>query len=373
MFQKVEFYDGGKLPGWQSFLDELSKDNTAGIALFVAEETPFNYKRLQPLLKKLEINVFGCIFPEVIYKGSRYKKGVVGCTFKEAVAIKAVKNLKNFTENLSRNFILENTESILVFYDAWENNTTFFIETLYEISKKDITFLGGGAGSLKDMKRPSLFTADEYFTGGAVIAAVEDYMSIGMTHGLQPIFEPFIASEVNKHILKSINWQPAFEYYKNIVEKDVGIEITKDNFLDIAKSYPLGMLKYDKEIIPRCLLGIKNGNNILLGSEIPENSIMVVMKGNPDKLVTAAGLAAEQAKIAFISKKKTYPEKVLIIECITRTLFLENKFKDQMKLIESKAGSGALVFGILTLGEIASIGDKYIELYNKTLIIGMGE
>jgi hypothetical protein len=373
MFQKVEFYDGGELPGWQPFLDELSKDKPAGIVLFVADETQFDYKQIQPLLKKMEINILGCIFPEVIYKGSRYKKGVVGCTFKAAVAIKAVKNLNDFKGNLSRSFITENTESILVFYDYSANNTTFFIETLYEISGKSTTFLGGGAGSLKDKKRPSLFTADEYFTDGAIVAAVEDYISIGISHGLQPIFEPFIASEVNKQILKSINWQPAFEYYKNIVEKDAGIKITKDNFFDIAKSYPLGMLKYDNEIIPRCPLAIKNENSILLGGEIPENSIMVVMKGNHEKLVTAAGLTAEQAKTAFKNKKKKSPVKVLIIECITRTMFLENKFKDQIKLIESKAGSGALLFGILSLGEIASISDKYIEQYNETLVIGMGE
>lgn len=373
MFQKVEFYDGGKLSGWDSFLDKLAKDNAAGIALFVAEETPFNYKSLQPLFKKLETNVFGCIFPEVIYKGSRYKKGVVGCSFKAGVTIEAVKNLNGFKGYFSNKFISANTESIFVFYDAWADNTPFLIETLYEISGKETTFIGGGAGSLKDKKRLSLFTADEYFSDGAIIAAVEDYISIGITHGWQPIYDSFIASEVNKQILKSINWQPAFEYYKNIIEKEAGIKITKDNFLDIAKSYPLGMLKYDNEIIPRCPLDIKNENSILLGGEIPENSVMVVMKGYPEKLVTAAASTAEQAKTAFKNKKQISPSKVLIIECITRALFLENKFQNQIKLIESKAGSCALLFGILTLGEIASISDKYIEQYNKTLVIGMGE
>jgi hypothetical protein len=50
MFQKIKFYDGQELEGWQPFLKELSKDNAKGILLFVGEETPFDYKQLQPLL-----------------------------------------------------------------------------------------------------------------------------------------------------------------------------------------------------------------------------------------------------------------------------------------------------------------------------------
>jgi len=52
MFQKIKFYDGEKPEGWQPFLKELSKDNAKGILLFVGEETPFDYKQIQPLLKK---------------------------------------------------------------------------------------------------------------------------------------------------------------------------------------------------------------------------------------------------------------------------------------------------------------------------------
>ena len=84
------------LKGWQPFLNELSKDNATGILLIVAEETPFDYKQIQPLLKKIKIVVWGGIFPEVIYNGSRYKQGVVGCAFKSLVSIEVIKNLKRF-------------------------------------------------------------------------------------------------------------------------------------------------------------------------------------------------------------------------------------------------------------------------------------
>ena len=373
MFQKIQFYDGQEPEGWQPFLKELSKDNAKGILLFVGEETPFDYKQLQPLLKTMGIEVCGAIFPEVIYNGSLYKQGVVGCAFQSPVSIEVIKDLSKFKGNFSEDFVSKNTRTLLIFTSAYADNIPLLIETLYEKYFKETVFIGGSAGSIINVDRPPLFTCDDLFAGGAIIAAVEDFMSVGINHGLQPVSEPAIASSVDKNILKSINWEPAFEYYKRIVEQDAGIKLTADSFLDVAKSYPLGILKYDTEIILRVPLSVGEENSLLFASELPENSVLVVTKAYPDKLIAAAGTAAEQAKIAFESKKKISPGKALIVDCLARALFLEDRINDELKIIANKAGSDVFLFGFLSLGEIASTGDKYIELYNKTVVIGMGE
>ena len=373
MFQKLDFYDGLELEGWQPFLKELSKDNTQGILLFVGEETPFDYKQIQPLLKKMDIEVMGAVFPEVIYNGSLYKQGVVGCAFQSPVSIEVIKDLSEFKGGFSEDLVSNNTRTVLVFTDAYTDNVPLLIETLYEKNFKEIAFIGGAAGSIINMDQPSLFTSDDFFSGGAIIIAVEDFMSLGVNHGLLPVSEPAIASSVDKNILKSINWEPAFDYYKRIVEKDAGIRLTTESLLDVSKSYPFGMLKYDGEIILRVPISVGEENSILFASEMPENSVLVVTKAYPDKLIAAAGTAAEQARIAFESKNGKYPGKALIVDCLARALFLEERFDDELKIITDKAGSDLFLFGFLSLGEIASIGDKYIELYNETIVIGMGE
>ena len=233
MFQKIKFYDGQELEGWQPFLNELSKDNTKGILLFVGEETPFDYKKLQPLLKTMDIVVWGGIFPEVIYNGSLYKQGVVGCAFQSPVSIEVIKDLSKFKGDLSHDFISKNTRTLLIFNDGGAGNTPLLIETLYEKNFKEIVFFGGGAGSIINIDQPSLFTEDDFFAKGAIIAAVEDFISVGINHGCQPVSEPAIASSVDTNILRSINWEPAFEYYKRIVEQDSGLKLTVDGFLDV--------------------------------------------------------------------------------------------------------------------------------------------
>jgi hypothetical protein len=373
MFQKIKFYDGQELEGWQPFLKELSKDNAKGILLFVGEETPFDYKQLQPILKTMDIEVWGGIFPEVIYNGSLYKQGVVGCAFKSPVSIEVIKDMSKIKSNFPEDFVSKNTQTLLILTSAYADNIPLLIETLYEKYFKGMTFIGGSAGSIINIDQPSLFTCDDIFAGGAIIAAVEDFMSVGINHGCQPISEPAIASSVDKNIIRSINWEPAFEYYKRIVEQDAGIKLTADSFLDVAKSYPLGILKYDTEIILRVPLSVGEENSLLFVSEMPENSVLVVTKAYPDKFIAAAGLAAEEAKIAFESKKKISPGKALIVDCLARALFLEDRFNDELKIIANKTGNDVFLFGLLSLGEIASTGDKYIELYNKSIVIGMGE
>ena len=373
MFQKIEFYDGQELEGWEPFLRELSKDNTKGILLFVGEETPFDYKQLQPILKTMGIEVWGGIFPEVIYNGFLYKQGVVGCAFQSPVSIEVVKDLSKFKGNFPEDFVSKNTKTLLILTSAYADNIPLLIETLYEKYFKEMTFIGGSAGSIINVDQPSLFTCDDIFAGGAIIAAAQDFMSVGINHGCQPVSEPAIASSVDKNIIRSINWEPAFEYYKRIIEQDAGIKLTADSFLDVAKSYPLGILKYDTEIILRVPISVSEENSLLFASELPENSVLVVTKAYPDKLIAAAGTATEQAKIAFESKMKTSPGKALIVDCLARALFLEDRINDELQNIANKAGNDVFLFGLLSLGEIASTGDKYIELYNKTVVVGMGE
>ena len=309
----------------------------------------------------------------MIYNGSLYKQGVVGCAFQSPVSIEVIKDLSKFKDNFPEDFVSKNTQTLLIFTSAYADNIPLLIETLYEKYFKEMTFIGGSAGSIINVDQPSLFTSDDIFVGGAIIAAVEDFMSVGINHGCQPVSEPAIASSVDKNILKSINWEPAFEYYKRIIEQDAGIKLTAANFLDVAKSYPLGILKYDTEIILRVPISVGEENSLLFASEMPENSVLVVTKTYPDKFIAAAGTATEQAKIAFESKKKISPGKALIVDCLARALFLEDRINDELKTIANKAGSDVFLFGFLSLGEIASTGDKYIELYNMTIVVGMGE
>ncbi len=87
-------------------------------------------------------------------------------------------------------------------------------------------------------------------------------------------------------------------------------------------------------------------------------------------LVEAAGRAAADCLPAR-GKNITH---CLVADCISRVLFLENKFSNELKTVKRQLMTidQALVpVGVLTLGEISSYGEGYLEFFNKTIVVGV--
>ena len=72
--------------------------------------------------------------------------------------------------------------------------------------------------------------------------------------------------------------------------------------------------------------------------------------------------------------KTDNPEKAIIIDCISRILFLEDEFQIELneiiKVLRAKHNNIS-ISGALTLGEISSYGKGYLEFYNKTCVVGL--
>ncbi|MFH0774848.1 MAG: FIST C-terminal domain-containing protein [bacterium] len=100
--------------------------------------------------------------------------------------------------------------------------------------------------------------------------------------------------------------------------------------------------------------------------EVPENSLLNILKGEPDSLIQAAGKAAKEA-----CGKETYCN--LVADCISRTLFLGDDFARELAAVKENLvirGKENIPAGMLTLGEISSYGETTLEFFNKTIMIG---
>ena len=61
---------------------------------------------------------------------------------------------------------------------------------------------------------------------------------------------------------------------------------------------------------------------------------------------------------------------VLFIDCISRVLYLEEAFAQELSAVHEP---DVPLIGALTLGEIANTGEDYLEFYNKTAVIAVLE
>lgn len=372
MFGKVALFDGKEEAGWGPFLESLRREGIHGIFLMVGEATPFSFDHIRPLFAEAGIPVFGGIFPGVIFGESWHKQGVVGCAIDCPISLQIVKDLGKFQAAPGKASGAGFAGSVLVIVDGLALNISPFLEALFETYPGRANFIGGGAGSVSLIQKPVLFTSEECFSNGALVVGIEGFVGVGVSHGWEAMYGPLVANRTAGNVIIDLNWQPAFRYYKQIIEREAGEVVEPGNFFDMAKGYPLGMVRMDGSMVVRDPIKVDGDGNLLLVGEVPENSVLMVLKGNPGSLIHAAGQAAREAVAVFERRGGNTAAGALVIDCISRVLYLGDLMAEEIGAIRNNIAPTLPLFGFFSLGEVASPGDRYLEFLNKTTVVGVG-
>jgi hypothetical protein len=339
------------------------------ILMLMADKERYDSNEVSSVLIKTSKPLIGGVFPELIFKGERKASGTI------LIPLKFKINTQLFNLNESTDYCfeqlanikmdsLDSSSSLFVFADALNSNKDSFIEILFNYFGINPTYIGGGAGSLSFKPFQCIIDNHGMHSDAAVIGWVNKSVALGVAHGWQSISEPCKVTKANSNVIETINWKPAFEVYKEIVEKHSGKTFTNDNFFDIAKSYPLGITKIDAEMVVRDPFMVSN-NSLYVVDVIKEGEYVNILHGDIDSLLNGA-LKARQ--IAFSKLEDSMNEKsIFCIDCISRVLFMQDSFNKELEVF----GDGVEVNGILSIGEIANSEDSYLEIYNKTIVVGI--
>ena len=247
-----------------------------------------------------------------------------------------------------------------------KHSITYFLETIFKVLPEESQLIGSGAGKMTLKQEPVIFSRRGIFQNAALIVSHKNEIKVGVENGWEYLEGPFLVSSSNKNILKSLNFKNAFDVYKNIVEKDSGLTFTDDNFFDIAKSYPLGIVKFNKEIVVRDPIALDENNNLILVGDVEQNATINILKGEKSRLIASA----KTAIVKVLNKTDKDFENVLVFDCISRSIFLKDEYKQEILNIKNEIPDKKL-FGALTLGEISNSGNEYINFYNKTCVVGV--
>jgi hypothetical protein len=349
MYMNTKYFDTQDL-----FLDSIN-DKDLKYLLFFTSLTPISIEEFN----KKNVQVSGAIFSHIIYKDKLYEKGLISIEISENFDFEFIDNINEYK---FENKDFSNSKSIITILDGFSKYNEEFLVKLFENLTINTNIIGGGAGSLDDISRAVIFNNDGFSFNSALLLSLKNKkINISSKHGWEYLSGPYIATSSKKNLLETIDYIDAFEHYKNVIKNDCDIEITKDNFLEISRIYPIGIAHYKAEDIVRDPISFENGKLILV-SEIRENSIINILKGDKTKLLKAA---EEAAKIAIDENC----ELAIVFNCITRKNFLGDNFKDELTLIFNEISTSRMI-GFITVGEIANNGNRYISLLNKTCVIG---
>lgn len=334
------------------------------LLLFVADYDHPEHHALSHLLQSVKTPLIGGIFPELIVEGKRRDRGMLVIPLHVPLETLVVPlSDPNFTglDYFMTSSLASGQDVLFVFADALAGRKESFIHTLYHLFGSSVRYLGGGCGSLSFQPFPCVLHNSGVHQDAAVLGLGPLNVSLGVAHGWSPLSEPLKVTRAEGNRVMTINWEPAMQVYRKIVEAHSGQSFNDVPFFDLAKSYPLGMIRLGTEMVIRDPFATE-GDAMLIVDHIPEGEYVRVMHGSTDSLLSGAALARAQAE-------ESHPDHAigmhLCVDCISRVLFLQEEFDREMDIL-----SGTLPLqGILSIGEIANQGEAFLDVYNKTVVL----
>ncbi|TSE35066.1 FIST signal transduction protein [Tepidimonas charontis] len=329
------------------------------LLILLAEGTGWPAAALDTWARAQSMPLIGGIFPRVLAQRRLLAQGgvVVGLPWQITVHRIPLGEQPQVPSTLA------DAASLLVLADGLSAHVQPLIDALYDTVGVEVTSVGGGCGSLSLRQSPCVLTARGLDTDVAAVAALPVPLMLGVRHGWRPLDPGLVleATGASGNVVHTLNWEPALAVYRRVVEPVAGVTITADNFFDVAKAFPLGLLRADGEFIVRDPIRVEGDALVCVGAVRP-HATLTILNGSPTTLLQAAqDLGQLQAPGASGR---------WIFDCISRVLFLgeEDGFTAELQRLVPDALPTA---GALTLGEVAGTPNQRIAFCNKTATVAL--
>lgn len=255
--------------------------------------------------------------------------------------------------------------SSILLVDCLAPNIEGLMDQVYDRYGSRMHHVGAGAGYHDLRAAPVIFTPEGLHPHAALMIALPRQLALGVRHGWKRVAGPFVVSRSSGNVIQELNWEPAGSFFRD----QVGLQnpALRDSpvFPDIGANYPLCIAKEGSEDIMRDPMYINDADEVVVVSEVAENSVMYLAHGDRDTLIEAARQAVEDcgaaanADICFVS------------DCYSRVLMLGEALDLELDAARSALQADLQLEGVQALGEIAASGRQRLEFFNKTFVIGL--
>ncbi len=334
------------------------------LAILAADGNDCRAEDFDDWLRRLDVPVCGGVFPQLIHERRNQPLGYLVIGFSTALTVVDLPGLSDpdadYYESVEALFDgTEPPHSLLVLVDGMASRIGALLDGIYDVLGSEPGYFGGGAGSLSFVRKPCLFSNQGMLTDHAQLVSLPWPLDLAVEHGWQRFAGPFVVTAAQGNIVTHLDFKPAFEVYRQHVEADSGQRFDSGNFFSIAKAYPFGMERPDGSLVVRDPI-TRADNGVTCVGEVPANSVVHLLRGQPEALIDAAARCGKQLAAGN--------DAVMVVDCISRVLFLQDAFTRELEAVQQAVGARPL-FGMLTLGEIANGGSTCLEFYNKTLVL----
>ena len=362
----------GTVEGFERILKNAALDVENGtLLIFACDANGFTPLQLDPILRTMKATILGGIFPSILHDLTRLDRGTIIAAVPTRATCVHIDGLGDesvdFVEAIDRQ--IENVHdfrTMVIWVDGFAERISELIYSLFTVFGLEYNYIGGGAGSLSMRSKPCILTNQGLKADAAQIALLGCPSAVGVCHGWTSMAGPFRITESRGNTIKTIEWRPAFDLYREVLAQHPKVELSRENFFSVAKGYPFGIAKLEAEPLVRDPVLVTPEGHLVCAGDMPEGSFVDILSGDADSLLKATH-TAKQRRDSLRPAGLTDPLN-LFIDCISRALFLEDRYHEEL---QAAFTPNQPMIGACTIGEIANTGNDFIEFYNKTAVLGV--
>ncbi len=256
-------------------------------------------------------------------------------------------------------------KSILVLSEGTHINGTELINELIKQTNKKIPIFGGLAGDEYAFQKTIVGLNSDARVGKIVIIGFYgDHIRFGYgSEGGWGDFGPEReVTQSDKNILYKIGDWYALDLYKEYLGK-YAKELPGSSLY-----FPLSMKeKGSSASVVRTILSIdEEKKSMTFAGNIPQGSMVRLMKGNIDKLIEASSEAA----MKIVQQPDSNIRLALLVSCVGRRIVLGDRVEEELEVVKEIFGPQTILSGFYSYGEIApTIEQVACELHNQTMTI----
>ncbi|NNE43395.1 MAG: hypothetical protein HKN12_04245 [Gemmatimonadetes bacterium] len=315
--------------------------------------------------------VVGGRFPALIHDGELRDRGAILRTLPALAEPTLVRGLDDDRFRLEQlTGILDRMEdrpyTALILVDGLAPGGARLLTQLHDQFGNSVNYFGGGTGTDDLSPAPTVFSDTGCHRNAAIIAFLALDSQLGSAHGWERATTPMLATRTDGTVVQEINWRPALDVYRETLAT-MGHDVDPANIWSTGMKFPLGLRRDDGSHLVRSPLRATDGGGLVCAGDIRENTVITILRGEPDALLDAARTAADGSTGCTPATQCA-----LVVDCIARMNFLSDRFAEELAVVNGiVSGNGAPgPEGVISVGEICSTGDGIVELLNKTVATG---
>ena len=261
----------------------------------------------------------------------------------------------------------ENLSHVFILSDGHLVNGSDLAAGLSKLTSSEVSVTGGLAGDGVNFSK-TLVGLNESAKEGEVVAIgfYGDRLQVG--HGAKGGWDAFgpqrLVTKAVKNVLYELDGQSALDIYKKYLGESA------KELPGSALYYPLSLkIKETEEVVVRTILSIdEESKAMIFAGEIPEGSLVNLMKHNSDNLIAGAESAATISLSNFGHDNS--PDLAILVSCVGRKIVLGQNVEEEIAAVRDLMGEAPAIAGFYSYGELAPVtqGGR-CQLHNQTLSI----